>query len=135
MSESEMTTDDFDGTRGSEKTILFVEDEPLVRTHMAECLRECGYRVHEAADAREAMAALRSNFPVDLVLTDVALPRGMSGIELARWIGRNRPSINVLVASGACPEAARECPEARFLPKPYSHRELLGQVRLALADG
>jgi len=111
-----------------------VEDEPLVRMDMAECLRECGYRVHEAADAREAMTALRANVAVDLVLTDVALPGGMSGIELARWVARNRPNVNVVVASGACPEAARDCPDARFLPKPYSARELLGEVRLALAD-
>ena len=117
------------------KTILFVEDEPLVRMDAAEFLRERGYRVHEAADAREAMAALRSNFAVDLVLTDDNLPHGMSGVDLAGWISRHRPDIHVVVASGASPEAARDCPKACFLLKPYAGRELLGCVREALAAG
>ncbi len=74
------------------ETILFVEDEALVRMDMAEFLRECGYRVHEAANANEAVEALQSKFAVDLVFTDINLPEGMDGLELAEWIFANRPA-------------------------------------------
>jgi CheY-like chemotaxis protein len=55
------------------ETILFVEDEALVRMDMAEFLRECGYRVHEAATAEEAIEALQAKFVIDLVFTDINL--------------------------------------------------------------
>ena len=60
--------------RAPPETILFVEDEALVRMDMAEFLRECGYRVHEAASASEAIEALQTKFAVDLVFTDINLP-------------------------------------------------------------
>ena len=63
-------------------TILFVEDEALIRMDRAEFLRERGYRVHEAADAEEALEALRAKFAIDLVFTDINLPGGIDGVGL-----------------------------------------------------
>ena len=76
------------------ETILFVEDEALVRMDMAEFLRECGYRVHEAATAEEA------KFLIDLVFTDINLSGGMNGLELAEWTLHHRPGVKVLVTTG-----------------------------------
>jgi hypothetical protein len=56
------------------ETILFVEDEALVRMDMAQFLRGCGYHVYEAATAKEAIKALQAKFVVDLVFTDINLP-------------------------------------------------------------
>jgi CheY-like chemotaxis protein len=63
--------------------ILIVEDEALVRVDAAQSLRQGGYRVHEAANASEAMDSFQSEVAVDLLFTDVNLGKGMNGIELA----------------------------------------------------
>ena len=71
-----MTNDAMPEHSAPPETILFVEDEALVRMDMAESLRECGYRVHEAANANEAVQALESKFAVDLVFTDINFAGG-----------------------------------------------------------
>ena len=115
------------------ETILFVEDEALVRMDMAEFMRECGYRVHEAANANEAIAALQAKFAVDLVFTDINLPDGVDGVALAAWTLRNRPGVKVLLTTGA--GVRSDIPEdvEPLLAKPYTGRELLDRVRHALA--
>ena len=114
------------------ETILFVEDEALVRMDMAEFLRECGYRVHEAADASEAVQALESKFAVDLVFTDINLPEGMDGLELAEWVFNNRPGVRVLVTSGGAPRSDIPRTIEPVLVKPYTGRDLLDRIRQAL---
>ena len=115
------------------ETILFVEDEALVRMDMAEFLRECGYRVHEAATAEEAVEALQAKFVVDLVFTDINLPGRMDGLELSEWTLSERPGVKVLVTTG---DAARmvDIPQTMgpMLAKPYTGRDLLDRVRQAL---
>ena len=128
-----MTDDSAAGIRAPPETILFVEDDALVRMDMAEFLRECGYRVHEAADADEAIAELQSKFAVDLVFTDINLGEGMDGLELAAWTLNNRPGVKVLVTTGASrvdlpPEIVEP-----LLAKPYRGRDLLDRVKQALA--
>jgi len=114
------------------ETILFVEDEALVRMDMAEFLRECGYRVHEAANASEAVQALESKFAVDLVFTDINLPGGMDGLELAEWVFNNRPGVRVLVTSGGAPRSDIPRTVEPILIKPYTGRDLLDRIRRAL---
>jgi CheY-like chemotaxis protein len=115
------------------ETILFVEDEALIRMDMAEFLRECGYRVHEAANATQAIEALQSKFAVDLVFTDIKLGEGMNGLELAAWTLRNRPGVKVLVTTGtARTEVPPEVIESPLV-KPYTGRDLLDRVKQALA--
>lgn len=115
------------------ETILFVEDEALVRMDMTEFLRDCGYRVHEAATAKEAIKTLQGKFVVDLVFTDVNLLDGMNGLELAEWTLNNRPGVKVLVTTGDASRTA-EIPEIvePFLAKPYTGRDLLERVKQAL---
>ena len=115
------------------ETILFVEDETLVRMDMAEFLRECGYRVYEAATAKEPIEALQAKFVVDLVFTDINLPDDMNGLELGEWTLRERPGVKVLVTTG---DASRtvDIPQTvgLVLAKPYTGRDLLDRVRQAL---
>jgi CheY-like chemotaxis protein len=115
------------------ETILFVEDEALIRMDMAEFLRECGYRVHEAANAEEAREALESKFAIDLVFTDINLPGGMNGLELVDWTLSNRPGVKVLVTTGRA--LGRDVPPIAeaLLAKPYTGHDLLDRVKHALA--
>jgi CheY-like chemotaxis protein len=113
-------------------TILFVEDEVLIRMDMAEFLRTCGYRVHEAGNAAEALDVLQSKFAMDVVVTDVDIPGEMDGQALAKWVRENRPGVGVILASGV----ARDIDVAEFgsfIGKPYTGRALLELVKQALA--
>jgi CheY-like chemotaxis protein len=98
---------------------------------MAEFLRDCGYRVHEAATAKEAIETLQGKHVVDLVFTDINLLEDMNGLELANWTLNNRPGVKVLVTTG---DTSRTIPETieSFLAKPYTGRDLLDQVRQLL---
>jgi CheY-like chemotaxis protein len=116
------------------ETILFVEDDALVRMDMAEYLRECGYRVHGAADATEAMVALRAKFAIDLVFTDINLGQGMNGVELARWILENRPGVKVIVTTGEASIPDLPTAAGALLPKPYTGRDLVARIKEALQD-
>ena len=115
------------------ETILFVEDEALVRMDMAEFLRECGYRVHEAANASEAMEALQAKFAIDVVFTDINLPGDLNGLHLAEWVVNNRPGVRVIVTTGGEPNPELPPAAGALLTKPYTGRDLLARVREALA--
>jgi CheY-like chemotaxis protein len=114
-------------------TILFVEDEVLVRMDMAETLRERGYHVHEAATAKEAIEALQAKFVIDLVFTDINLSVGMDGLELAQWILRHRPGVKVVVTTGDASRMA-DIPQTvgSLLAKPYTGRDLVDRVKKTL---
>ncbi|SDI76053.1 CheY chemotaxis protein or a CheY-like REC (receiver) domain [Pseudomonas flavescens] len=79
--------------------ILLVEDSDVVRMLTVEVLEELDYRVSEASEAQQALDILRSNEPIDLLMTDIGLP-GMNGQELAVAARQLRPELKVLFASG-----------------------------------
>src|SRR5262249_23487580 len=85
--------------RGRE-TILAVEDDADVREYVVALLRDLGYRVLEASTARDALALLDAEKPPELLYTDVVLPGGMSGRELADEARGRFPSLRVLYTSG-----------------------------------
>jgi CheY-like chemotaxis protein len=114
------------------ETILFVEDEALIRMDMAEFLRECGYQVHEAANANEAVVALSSKLAIDLVVTDVRMTGDMDGVALAKWIAENRPGVEVVLTS-AFSRPADMSPTEKYLTKPYTGRALVELAKEALA--
>jgi DNA-binding NtrC family response regulator len=102
-----------------QRVILVVDDEIMVRTPVAEFLREAGYKVIEAANAAEAVAVFVAGIAVDLVFSDIRMPGRMDGVGLARWIFEHRPDLPVLLtSSGGPPPSATEAP-APFLPKPF----------------
>jgi len=82
------------------KTILCVDDEPLVRMVAVEMLEELGYKVLEADDAPSAMRLLEARPDIDLLVTDVGLPNGMNGRQLADAARAQRPELRVLFVTG-----------------------------------
>jgi two-component system NtrC family sensor kinase len=109
-------------------TILVVEDEADVREVVAAELTNFGYRVLTAGDGREALEIIDSERDIDLLFSDVVMPRGMNGDDLAREARRRRPELRVLLTSGYPPAALHERPslgEFRVLRKPYRVEELL----------
>ena len=89
---------------GGGETILVVEDDASVRAFTASALNALGYKTLEAGDARAALGVLGGSPEIALVLSDVVLPHGMSGVELCRNIRRQRPSVKVLLTSGYAEE-------------------------------
>ena len=122
-------------TQGSE-TILLVEDQTEVRNFTAEVLREYGYRVLAAASGEEALAHCESQ-PIDLLLTDVVMPK-MSGYELAKSVRARQPEVRVLFMSGYSEEMlaghSGGIPGVLSIQKPFGAGALAGKVREALTS-
>jgi CheY-like chemotaxis protein len=117
--------------------VLVVEDEWIVRMAVADHLRGCGYRVLEAANADEAIAAFDANDEVALLFTDIQMPGSMDGFELARWVRREWPEVKIIMTSGVVSpiQSAQDRGEdGAFLAKPYSHPELIRRIRMHLAE-
>jgi nucleotidyltransferase/DNA polymerase involved in DNA repair len=89
------------------------------------------YRVHEAANGNEAIEVLQSKFAIDLVFTDINLPHGISGLDLAKWTLSNRPRVKVLATTGD--SSIHDVPPitGALLAKPYTGRDLLDRIRQA----
>jgi CheY-like chemotaxis protein len=121
---------------GAGQTILVVEDEPGVRRLTVTVLRRAGYTVLEAGDAREATAmAHTAGGSIDLLLTDVVLPGGSSGVALGRSLKAQRPGLIVMHMSGYSAELASKGADAdrdAFLGKPFTPTRLLQAVHDAL---
>ena len=122
---------------GGTETILLVEDEPGVRLLTRTVLERGGYRVVEAANGADGLRAwVESGGQVDLVLTDVVMPDGMSGRELADRLQKGRPQLRVIFTSGYSTDfAGRELAlkdGQSFLQKPSTPKEILEAVRRSL---
>src|SRR5512144_2587506 len=112
-------------------TILGVDDEPLITATVGDHLRDMGMKVLVAFDGEEAIKILQGTEPVDIVFTDVLMPR-LDGFELLRWIRINRPRIKVLLASGVetVKAAGGYVGSPRWLlSKPYGLHDLEGRIR------
>lgn len=105
-----------------DRTILLVEDERSLLTALAAFLRRKGVVVFEAESGEAALDFLMINQRVDLVLSDIEMPGGISGVDLVHWIKINRPTLPVVLTSG---RQRAELPGVSFLPKPYRLVELL----------
>ncbi|HEX3860296.1 MAG TPA: PAS domain S-box protein [Stellaceae bacterium] len=121
---------------GGSETILVVEDNEALRRIAVRQLTGMGYRVIEAGDAADALATMEQE-NIDLLLTDIVMPGGVDGIQLAEETHQRWPSVKILFASGfAAPQAngiAWSLPKnGRLLTKPYRRNELAEAVRSAL---
>jgi CheY-like chemotaxis protein len=113
-------------------TILLVEDEPLIRSMLAEILREAHYQVIEAVNGDAGMSVLCSGQSVDLILTDVRMPGKVDGIALTEFSKRECPRRPVIVVSGhLAPDAANIAD--RFLSKPFFPSKVLQTIEMLLA--
>ncbi len=122
--------------RGGAETVLVVEDDEPVRLLVCLELRAMGYRVIEAASGAEALRLIEQGEPIDLLFTDVVMPGGMSGRELADAALRLRPDLPVLYTSGYTENAivhhGRLDAGVMLLPKPHRRADLARAVRSAL---
>jgi CheY-like chemotaxis protein len=121
---------------GSE-TILVVEDEAPVRELVCSILQDCGYQVLEAPNGRAALEVWKQHRDrVDLLLTDMVMPEGISGGELADRLVAEKPDLKVLCCSGYSVEFIsrhfQASGTASFLPKPYTPAVLTRKVREVL---
>jgi PAS domain S-box-containing protein len=121
------------------ETILVVEDDPRVRALTIKRLKLIGYQVLEASDGPSAMEILKRGDAVDLVFTDLIMPGGMSGREVALRARELSPGIKVLLTSGYAEELVRgdDLQQAglRVLRKPYQQADLVAVLRDVLGNG
>ena len=109
--------------------VLVVDDEPMIRTIIADSLIEAGLQVLEACNADEAFALLAGGTLVSTMVTDVKMPGSMDGLDLAKVVATQWPEIALVVISGhASFDDPRLPVNARFLPKPFLRDHLLKQV-------
>ncbi len=106
----------------TEKLVLLVEDDPDVRKIVRRQLTDLGYPVLEAENGPEAVSMIENVPDIAVVLSDIVMPGGMDGWELARFIKKNRPEIRIVLMSGyayGCSEKDNEDPELSMLNKPF----------------
>lgn len=120
------------------EVVMLVEDNESVREYAVAALRELGYRVSEAGDGVSALEVIKSMPRVDLLFTDVVLPRGMTGRELAAKIAKTHPKLPVLYTTGYTPNAivhhGRLDDGVYLLSKPYTQENLARKVRTVLDE-
>ena len=118
--------------RGAGETVLAVDDEPIIRMLIVEVLSEQGYTVLEAHDGAAALKILETGQPINLMLTDVGLPGGMNGRQLADAARQLRPGLKVLFITGYAEKAAMGDRQLEtgmaILPKPFTMPVLAAKV-------
>ena len=123
---------------GGHETILVVEDDPLVRGYVIAQLGGLGYKTLIASEAGAALALVDQGAAFDLLFTDVVMPGGMNGRELAEAVLRRRPGVKVLYTSGYTDEfvhGGRLDSGVTLLRKPYRKADLSQKIREVLAAG
>jgi len=122
--------------RGGSETILVVEDEPVLRELARMILKDYKYDVLEASTGHEALQVWEKHKGrIDLLLTDMVMPEGMTGRELAETLRRQKPELKVIYTSGYSSDVMGQehAPrDIKFLQKPYPPLELAQAVRESL---
>lgn len=123
---------------GHHDTVLLLDHEIIVRMVLAEYLRECGYRVIEAATTDEAKLVLEhGEFRVDVVLVDLAATGASDGFVFANWARAHKSGLPIVLvgsADHASNAAGDLCEEGPTLSKPYDHQILLKRIKQLLAE-
>src|SRR6266851_5685976 len=127
---------DEDALPRGDETILVVEDDPFVRSSVILRVESLGYKVVLAVDGREAVMKLRTNPEIDVLFTDIVMPGGMSGWEVAKLAQQMRPGLPTVFTSGYALEVlvdqGRAPVKSIVLTKPYRKAELAHRLREAL---
>jgi PAS domain S-box-containing protein len=118
------------------ETVLVVEDNPDVRELALQRVEGLGYVALEAESGASALRILEGGTAIDVVLSDIVMPGGISGYDLARWIRANKPPVRIVLTSGYAAEETRRDPieetGQKILRKPYKRLELAVALRDAL---
>lgn len=119
----------------SERTILIVEDEPLLRIILSEALHDEGYRVLAAASVLEAIGHIAKHADIDGLITDVDLPGGLSGLDLLDLFSNCRPRAATIVVSGRSDlQEADLAAHSRIFAKPYDLDLVIAELERQIAD-
>jgi two-component system, cell cycle sensor histidine kinase and response regulator CckA len=134
-----MTNSAMDEAAPIRKTIFVVEDEPTLRALVRKVLERYGYEVIESASGLAALELwTKTNPHVDLLLTDMVMPDGISGLQLARKLKAENPGLKVIFTTGYSAELMGKDFEIKegvnFLQKPYSPQKLVQTVLNGLAS-
>jgi CheY-like chemotaxis protein len=123
----------------ADETVLIVDDEPTVRMLVAEVLADLGYAAIEAADAASGLKVLQSDVRIDLLITDIGLPGGMNGHQMADAGREKRPKLKVLFITGYAENAvlnnASLLPGMHVLAKPFAIDQLASRIRDIFGKG
>jgi CheY-like chemotaxis protein len=126
------------GSAQGDEFILLVEDDALVREYVMTQISRFGYHTQSASNAAEALAIIDRGERIDLLFTDVMLPGGMNGRQLATEAQKRRPGLKVLYTSGYTENVlvhhGRLDPGVLLLPKPYLSSDLARMLRTALTS-
>jgi len=108
-------------------SVLLVEDEALISMLVSDWLGELGFDVHEARTAGEALDYIDAGGAIDILFTDINLPGGMTGAELARRVRARNPELPVVYASARYrgDDLDGLVPHSAFVPKPFDRRKLM----------
>ena len=124
---------------GAGETVLVVDDEPSVRMLVTDVLGELGYTAVEAADAAGGLRVLQSGARIDLLVTDVGLPGGLNGRQMADAARATRPDLKVLFITGYAENAVLGngylAPGMQVLTKPFAVEALTARVLDMIKDG
>ena len=108
-------------TRPAPPQVLVVDDEALLRMDAVDILERSGFTAIEAKNAADALTVLAENSEVRVVFTDVNMPPGPDGFDLAREVHRRWPNILLIITSGDRANAERDMPDhGQFIAKPYA---------------
>lgn len=120
-------------TAASHVLVLIVDDEPIIRLLACDSLEDAGFEVIDAGNAEEALEILGQRPDVGVLFTDVNMPGGLSGLDLAETVHRRWPAIKLVVTSGQ-PPARPVADGGRFLAKPYNLRSMTDLVTEVSAE-
>jgi signal transduction histidine kinase len=121
-------------TQTARARILFVDDDLLIAGSTVALLEDLGHEVVEVHSAREALQLLEQGLATDLLITDHAMP-GMTGVELAREVRRQRPRLPILLATGFAELEEVKVIDIERLAKPYTQDQLAAEIARLLTDG
>lgn len=111
------------------RVILVVEDEPLIRMDIVDQLQSAGFETLEAGCVQDAMEVIHEQGPIQILFTDVDMPGGLSGIELAHEVRRELAEACIIVTSGQSLDCAAKLPPgSHFHSKPYQIGPILVEI-------
>ena len=128
---------DTDTLIGGGQNILLVEDSDGVRVSTARALTRMGYNIVEVRDGKEASAVIMSDAALDLVFSDIGLPGGMSGVDIAFLARQHRPDVQILLTTGYAPDKLADStlpPDVPVMMKPYDLATLADRIRGILGN-
>jgi CheY-like chemotaxis protein len=116
---------DADAKQIKPPVVLIVEDEWFIRSNLAECFRNAGYIVVEAANAGHAMAVCHDGMQIHVLITDIHLDDNASGWDVAQRFRAIQNTLPVIYTSGNIHDRARSVPNSLFFNKPYQPEEIV----------